>query len=86
MAILMWILAGLIVGAAAKWLVPGPDPGGPIATIGLGVAGAFAGGMVASMTGLGGISGPNIQSFAIALVGAIGLLLVTRLLFAKAAR
>jgi uncharacterized membrane protein YeaQ/YmgE (transglycosylase-associated protein family) len=85
MAILMWILAGLIVGAVAKWVVPGKDPGGAIATMGLGIAGAFVGGMIASVTGLGGISGPNVQSFFTALVGAVLLLLATRWLFGKAA-
>ena len=41
MAILSTILVGLIVGAIAKLLMPGKDPGGIIVTILLGIAGAF---------------------------------------------
>ena len=84
MAIVMWILAGLIVGVVAKFVVPGKDPGGALATVGLGVAGAFVGGMFASVTGIGGISGPNIPSFFTALFGAVALLLVTRALWKTA--
>lgn len=41
MAILSTILVGLVVGAIAKLLMPGKDPGGIIVTILLGIAGAF---------------------------------------------
>ena len=39
--ILGWILFGLIVGAVAKLIMPGKDPGGLVITIVLGVAGSF---------------------------------------------
>ena len=42
MAILGWIVFGLIVGAVAKFLMPGKDPGGFIITTLLGIAGALA--------------------------------------------
>lgn len=48
MNILGWILFGLIVGALAKLLMPGNDPGGWIVTILLGIAGSFVGGFLAS--------------------------------------
>lgn len=32
---------GLIVGALAKWLLPGKDPSGLLVTIAVGIAGAF---------------------------------------------
>ncbi len=38
---------GLIVGALARLALPGPDPMGILATIGLGLAGSFLGGVVA---------------------------------------
>lgn len=44
-----WILFGLIVGALAKLLMPGRDPGGWIVTILLGIAGSFVGGFLAQM-------------------------------------
>ena len=48
MSILGWLLFGLIVGAIAKFLMPGNDPGGWIVTILLGIAGSFVGGFLAS--------------------------------------
>ncbi|HKO01984.1 MAG TPA: GlsB/YeaQ/YmgE family stress response membrane protein, partial [Thermoanaerobaculia bacterium] len=47
MHILGWLLFGLIVGAIAKFLMPGRDPGGWIVTILLGIAGSFVGGFIA---------------------------------------
>ena len=46
MGILSWIVMGLIVGALAKWIMPGPDPGGCIVTTLIGIAGAFVGGFL----------------------------------------
>jgi uncharacterized membrane protein YeaQ/YmgE (transglycosylase-associated protein family) len=43
-----WILFGLVVGAIAKFLMPGRDPGGWIVTILLGIAGSFVGGFLAT--------------------------------------
>src|SRR5437868_13539897 len=41
---ILWVLViGLVVGAIAKMLMPGKDPGGCIITILLGIAGAFVG-------------------------------------------
>jgi len=42
MEIIGWILFGLIVGAVAKFLMPGRDPGGWIITILLGIAGRWS--------------------------------------------
>ena len=74
MGILSWILLGLIVGALAKWIMPGPDPGGVIVTILLGVAGAFVGGFLGSLAGLGSVTGFNLGSLALATGGAVLLL------------
>jgi len=41
------VVFGLVVGALARFALPGPDPMGILATIGLGLAGAFIGGIVA---------------------------------------
>jgi len=46
MNFLIWILLGLVAGAIAKWIHPGPDPGGWIVTILIGIVGAFVGGLV----------------------------------------
>ena len=74
MGILSWILLGLVVGLLAKWIMPGPDPGGLVITILLGIAGAFVGGFIGSLIGLGDVSGFNLGSLALATGGALLLL------------
>lgn len=80
MGLLAWLVLGLIVGVLAKWIVPGPDPGGIIVTIFIGIAGAFVGGFLGSLLGLGGVTGFNIGSLALAVVGAVVLLWGYRML------
>lgn len=78
MGILSWILMGLIVGVVAKLLMPGRDPGGFVITILLGIAGAFVGGYIGSMLGLGALTGFSLHTFLLALGGAILLLILYR--------
>ena len=54
--ILGWIIFGVIVGAIAKFLMPGRDPGGFIVTMLLGIVGALLGGFVGRALGM---YGPN---------------------------
>lgn len=79
MGILAWILFGLIAGVIAKFLMPGPDPGGWIITILLGIAGAVVGGFIGQALGFGGVSGFNLGSMVIAILGAILLLAIYRM-------
>jgi len=65
---------GLVVGALAKWIMPGPDPGGIVITILLGIGGAFVGGLIGSTVGLGTVTGFNAGSLALAIGGALLLL------------
>ena len=74
MGFFSWILMGLIVGLLAKWIMPGPDPGGIIMTILLGVAGAFVGGFIGTTVGLGSVTGFNVGSLGLAVAGALLLL------------
>lgn len=78
MGILTWIVLGLIAGALAKFIMPGRDPGGIIVTIGLGILGAIVGGFLGTLIGFGDISGFDIRSVIIAVVGAIILLAIYR--------
>jgi uncharacterized membrane protein YeaQ/YmgE (transglycosylase-associated protein family) len=80
MGLLMWIILGLVVGIAAKLIMPGKDPGGIIVTILIGIAGAFVGGLIGSFFGLGAVTGFNVGSLLLALGGAILLLWIYRLI------
>ncbi len=81
MGILSWIVFGLIAGMIAKVLMPGRDPGGCVITMLLGVAGAFVGGFLYRLvTGTEILYfGFDLRSFAIAVVGAVVVLVVYRL-------
>ena len=80
MSIIGWLIFGLIVGAIAKFLMPGRDPGGWIVTILLGIAGSFVGGYLASMLG-GGTGGP--AGWIGSIIGAIVLLFIYRLIVGR---
>jgi uncharacterized membrane protein YeaQ/YmgE (transglycosylase-associated protein family) len=67
--ILGWIVFGLVVGAIAKLLMPGRDPGGFIVTILLGIVGAVLGGWIGRTMGMYGPNEP--AGFVMALVGAV---------------
>ncbi len=84
--IIAWIVVGLVAGILAKWVMPGPDPGGIITTILIGVAGALIGGFILnSLLGGPGVSGINLVSILVATLGAIILLAIYRLITRRAA-
>ncbi len=73
------IIIGLVVGAIAKLLMPGRDPGGCIITILLGIAGAFVGTWVGKV-----FWGPNyVAGWILSIIGAMILLLIYRLIAGK---
>jgi uncharacterized membrane protein YeaQ/YmgE (transglycosylase-associated protein family) len=74
MGFVSWIILGLLVGVGAKWIMPGKDPGGIMVTILIGIAGAMVGGFIASVAGLGSVTGINLGSIAISIGGALLLL------------
>ena len=81
MAILGWILFGLIVGALAKLVMPGRDPGGIIVTMLLGIAGAVLGGFIGRAMGF---YGPNeAAGFIVSFIGAVLLLWIYRLMIGR---
>lgn len=79
-AILSWILFGLVAGAIAKALHPGKDPGGWIVTILIGIAGAFVGGFLGSSILGEPTSNWSFKGFLFAIVGAVILLWIYRLM------
>lgn len=78
MGILSWLIFGLIAGALAKFIMPGSDPGGLIVTALIGIAGAIIGGFVGTLLGFGDVTGFNLGSFLLAIVGALILLFAYR--------
>jgi uncharacterized membrane protein YeaQ/YmgE (transglycosylase-associated protein family) len=70
--ILVMIVLGLIVGAVAKLIMPGGDPGSIIVTILLGIAGALVGGFLGRAMGFYQEGQP--AGFIMSVVGALILL------------
>jgi uncharacterized membrane protein YeaQ/YmgE (transglycosylase-associated protein family) len=54
MGIIGWIIIGLIAGAIARWIMPGPDPMGWLGTIVLGIVGSLVGGTILNLLSGGG--------------------------------
>ncbi|GAA1389137.1 GlsB/YeaQ/YmgE family stress response membrane protein [Luteococcus peritonei] len=86
MGILAWIVFGLIAGAIAKLIMPGEQGGGWIVTILLGIVGAFVGGWIGSMIAGVGISGFNITSMIVAILGALIVLAIWGFVAGRARR
>jgi uncharacterized membrane protein YeaQ/YmgE (transglycosylase-associated protein family) len=77
--IIGWLVIGLIVGAVARFLVPGRDPMGCLATSLLGIAGAFVGGFLFNRFYVHGVTYTYVRpGFLVSLVGAIIVLLIVR--------
>jgi uncharacterized membrane protein YeaQ/YmgE (transglycosylase-associated protein family) len=74
----LWVaIIGLVVGALAKFIMPGKDPGGIIITMLLGIAGSF----IATFLGraIGWYQAGQAAGFIMSLIGAIVLLVIYRL-------
>ena len=79
----LWILVGLVLGAAAKWLFPAREPGGFVLALLLGLAGALAGGfLLNSMAEEAGL----LPSLAAAAAGAAAILLFYGIVIARRSR
>lgn len=72
-----WIVFGLVVGALAKLIMPGRDPGGCLVTILLGIVGALVGGYLGRTLGLYGPDEP--AGFVMATLGAVVVLAIYRI-------
>jgi uncharacterized membrane protein YeaQ/YmgE (transglycosylase-associated protein family) len=74
-----WIIFGLLVGLVARWIVPGEGPGGVAGDIVIGIIGAVIGGGLYGWFGHPGVSGFNLPSMVCALIGAVVLLWLIRM-------
>lgn len=84
MGFLAFLLLGLIAGAIAKAILPGKQRGGWISTLILGVIGAFVGGWIGSLLGLGSVDEFfSIGTWLLAIGGSILVILVWGLITRK---
>ncbi|MCB9078907.1 MAG: GlsB/YeaQ/YmgE family stress response membrane protein [Anaerolineaceae bacterium] len=79
-SIISWLVVGFIIGALAKFVMPGRDPGGCLVTSLIGIAGAFVGGFLSNVLGLSVATGTlDFMSIVFGVIGAVILLLLYRL-------
>lgn len=84
MSIVVMLVVGLIVGALAKLIMPGRDPGGLIVTIALGIAGSLGAGMVGRQ--LGWYASGQSAGIIASVLGALALLALYRAFLARRPR
>ena len=79
--IIVLLIVGFIVGAIARFLMPGRDPLGILGTIALGVAGSFAGGFLQNLVEFHTLSVTSFHRVGLigSIIGAWVLLLLLRL-------
>ena len=78
MSVLLFLLFGLIVGAIARFIVPGREPGGWVISMILGVMGSFLGGFIGRS--LGWYRDGEPAGFVMSLLGAVILVAIYHLL------
>jgi len=76
MGILLWILFGAIAGWLASIIMKTND--GILMDIIIGILGAIIGGWLMSLFGQSGVSGFNLYSFIVAILGAVVLLAIVK--------
>jgi len=84
MSILVWIVLGLVAGFIGSKIVNKTGEG-LVMDIVLGVVGAVVGGWLFSMFGAAGVTGLNLYSFLVAIIGSIVVLVIYHMLFRRRA-
>ena len=82
MGIIAWLILGLISGFIASKIV-NHTGSGLIMDIVLGVIGAFVGGWIFSFFGHAGVTGLNIGSLIVAVIGAVVVMVVYHFIFRR---
>lgn len=80
MGIILWIILGGVVGWVASMIMHTDAEQGPVLNIVVGIIGAVIGGWLMSWFGNSSITGFNIYSFLVALLGAVVLLGVVKMI------
>lgn len=79
MSLLLWIIFGLVIGVIAYVIDPRSDRGGILGSMILGILGSVLGGFLGNIILGINISGFNFPSLAIAVLGSLSLLLISRM-------
>jgi uncharacterized membrane protein YeaQ/YmgE (transglycosylase-associated protein family) len=82
MSIIAWLVVGLVAGWIGSMIVNRGGEG-PLLDIVLGIVGAFVGGFLFNMLGHSGVSGINLYSIFVAVVGSIVVLVIYHALFRR---
>lgn len=80
MGLLSWIILGGLAGWLASIIMKKNASMGILANIAVGIIGAFIGGFIVNLLGGGSVTGFNLESFLIALLGSVVLLAIINLL------
>jgi uncharacterized membrane protein YeaQ/YmgE (transglycosylase-associated protein family) len=83
MGIVSWIILGGLAGWLASIIMRRNDRMGCLANIGVGILGAFLGGLAMNRLGHQGVTGFNFHSFLVALGGAVVLLAILSLIWGR---
>jgi uncharacterized membrane protein YeaQ/YmgE (transglycosylase-associated protein family) len=78
-----WILLGLIAGGLAKFIMPGKDPGGCLVTMFIGIVGALIGGYIGRTLLNRTVTGFDLISLGLAVVGSVILLALYRAIIGR---
>jgi uncharacterized membrane protein YeaQ/YmgE (transglycosylase-associated protein family) len=86
-SLIVWLVVGFIAGYLAKLIMPGPDGGGILATIVLGIVGAIVGGWLGrSFFDTAAGDGFSIMGLVFAVIGALVVLAIYRLATGRSLR
>ena len=79
MGIILWIIFGGLVGWVASLIMKTDPEQGVVLNIVVGIVGAVVGGWIMNFLGEGGVGGFNLYSFLVALLGAVVLIMLVKL-------
>lgn len=82
MSILAWLLVGLVAGWVGSMIVNRGGEG-PLLDIVLGIVGAFVGGFIFNAIGHSGVTGFNLYSIFVAVVGSVVVLILYHAVFRR---
>lgn len=80
MGIIIWFLIGAAAGSVAKLLMPGPNAGGMVVAIFVGMAGGLIGGLIGTFTTTEASTAFDVRSLLMAMIGTLFLLFSYRCL------